>query len=359
MDVRHYLGRLIALTVVLAMPLVGLAGVASAAPVGSAKWCAHHPHLAKTTYKTICAAATGTGTGGPGGTGPAGGDPPNLIVSASPDPVPEVGTSEADFVVQVESLAVFANQTVTISSQQLNLTCLSVTWKSSASAVTPNASTAISKTIGMGMGPSAPVTLDNEGNATVEVQGEDCTPGPDLLEADLTKAPYTTATTEVTLSPPTQSFCTAVGVPSGCTAAEVGVPTVVAAPNPEVETGDGGPGDAASQVYVNFLVEEDPAYAEGVVEVYSAQLTARCGLGTPVWSSTPGDLSLGDTPILGTGGVTIGVSAELDNDGNADVTFEGLSCAPGDSTVTADLVGGAGGTFSTIFTITGPKVTDI
>ena len=119
MDVRHSrLGRLVALTVVLAMPLVGLAGVASAAPVGSATWCAHHPHLAKTTYKAICAAATGTGTGG---TGPAGGDPPNLIVSASPDPVPEVGTSEADFVVQVETLAVFANQTVTISSQQLNL----------------------------------------------------------------------------------------------------------------------------------------------------------------------------------------------------------------------------------------------
>jgi len=209
------------------------------------------------------------------------------------------------------------------------------------------------------MGPTLPVTLDNEGNATVEVQAENCAPGTDLIEADLTKAPYTTATTELKLNPPTQSFCTAVGVPTGCTAAEVGVPSVAASPNPEVETGDGGPGDAASQVYVNFLVEEDPAYAEGLVEVYSQQLTARCGLGTPLWSSTPGDLGLGDTPVLGTGGVTIGVTAELDNDGNADVTFEGLSCAPGLSTVTADLLGGAGGTFTTGLTITAPAITAV
>jgi len=336
MNVRHNpLGRLVALTVVAAMPLFGLAGVASAAaPVGSAKWCANHPKLAKTTYKAICAAATagggGTGTGGTGGT------PPNLVVSAASDPVQEVGTSEADFIVQVEALAIFANQTVTISSQQLDLACSSVTWKSSAGGATK-----ISATIGTGIGPTAPVTLDNDGNATVEVQGENCAPGEDLVEADLTKAPFTTVTTELTLSPPAESFTAAGG------------PTVVAAPNPEVETGDGGPGDAASQVYVNFLIEENPVYAEGVVDVESAQLTARCGLGTPVWSSTPGDLGTGGTGLLN------GVTAELDNDGNANVTFEGLSCAPGPSLVTVDLVGGTGDTFGTTFTISPPTVTDV
>ena len=224
MNVRHsHLGRLIALTVVAAMPLFGLAGVASAAaPVGSAKWCANHPKLAKTTYKAICAAATagGGGTGGTGGTGPA--DPPNLVVSVAPDPVQEVGTSEADFIVQVEALAIFANQTVTISSQQLALDCGFVDWQSGAAGIP-------GLFIGSGTGPLAPVALDNDGNATVKVLAENCAPGPNLVEADLTKAPYTTVSTELTPLPPAQASPSQVGRPS------------VAAPNPEVETGDGGP----------------------------------------------------------------------------------------------------------------------
>jgi len=331
MNIRHsHLGRLLVLTVVAAMPLFGLAGVASAAnAVGSAKWCANHPKLAKST------AACKSTSGGGGATGGTGGAPPNLVVSASPDPVQEVGTSEVNFVVQVEALAIFANQTVTISSQQLALDCSSVTWKSSA-----GGSAAISATIGTGNEPTNPVLLDNDGNATVEVQGENCAPGTDLVEADLTKAPYTTVSTELTLSPPAQSFTVAGG------------PTIVAAPNPEVETGDGGPGDAPSQVYVNFLIEENPVYAEGTVEVTSEQLTARCGLGTPLWTST------GGTAVT-SGATTIGTTAILDDDGNADITFEGLSCAPGPSLVQADLVGGTGDTFWTTFTISPPAVTDV
>jgi hypothetical protein len=328
---RSHLGRFVALTVVVAMPLVGLAGVASAAnPVGSAKWCANHPKLAKTTYKAVCAAATGTGTGGSGGTGPAGGDPP-LIASVSPDPVPESGTSEADFVIQVEAAVPNTGIAVNISSQQLALSCGSVTWLSSASGT-------ISAIIGTGISPSAPVTLDNDGNATVEVQGENCAPGTDQIEVDLTKAPYTTISSDVTLSPPAESWTPATG------------PTITAFPNPEVETGDGGTGDAASQVYVNFLVEENPVYAEGTVDVTSEQLTARCGLGTPVWSSTPGDLGTGNTAIT-SAGATVGVNAELDNDGNADVTFEGLSCAPGPSLIDVELIGGSHDSFGTTFTI--------
>ena len=122
MNVRKSrLARLVALTVVVSMPLVGMAGVASAKTAkASAVKCHKHPN------KKGCKAGGGGGTGGPNP------PPPNIIVTVSPDPVQEVGTSEVDFVVQVEALAIFANQTVDISSQQLFLDCLSLTWKSSA-----------------------------------------------------------------------------------------------------------------------------------------------------------------------------------------------------------------------------------
>ena len=245
MNVRKSrLARLVALTVVVSMPLVGMAGVASAKVKGAPN-CTKHIHRAK------CKAGGGGGTGGTGGA-----TPPNIIVTVAPDPVQEVGTSEIDFVVQVEALAIFANQTVDISSQQLFLDCASLTWKSSASGIT-------SKTIGTGAGVTG-VLLDNDGNATVEVQGEDCAPGSNLVEADLGKAPYTTATATLTAAPPEVTA----------------FPTITAAPNPEVETGDGATGNAESQVYANFLIEEDPVYAEQIVDVTSAQLTNRCEAGT-------------------------------------------------------------------------------
>jgi hypothetical protein len=320
MNVRHSrLARLVALTVVVSMPLVGMAGVASAAKVKGAAKCAKH------STKKVCA----KGGGGPTGGGGTGTPPPNIVVSVSPDPVQEVGASEVDFVVQVETLPIFANQTVDLSSQQLFLDCLSLTWRSSA-LNTP--SQIISTTAGVNG-----VILDNDGNATVEVQGEDCAPGQDLVEADLALAPYTTATAELTATPP--------GVTS--------YPSITGAPNPEVETGDGAPNNSESQVYANFLIEENPVYAEQIVDVTSEQLTARCEPGKTLWASTAG-VGGGDTPIG-----TIGVTAVLDNDGNADVTFEGISCAAGESLVDAELIGGTHDSFSTTYTITAPKVTDI
>jgi hypothetical protein len=317
MSIRHRrLARFVALTVVVAMPLAGMAGVASASKVKARPHCLKHPHRA------ACQAGGG-GTGGTGGT------PPNIIVSVSPDPVQEVGTSEIDAVVQVEALAIFANQKVDISSQQLFLDCLSLAWKSSAAGTT-------SAVIGTGAGVTG-VTLDNDGNATVELQGEDCAPGANLVEADLGAAPYTTAQATLTATPP--------GVTKE--------PQIIGAPNPEVETGDGAPGNAESQVYANFLIEENPVYAEQTVDVTSGQLTGRCQVGTTVWSSTPG---------LGGGGTligTTGVTAVLDNDGNADVTFEGISCAAGPSLVDAELVGGTKDSFSTTYVISPPAVTDI
>jgi len=321
MSIRHSrLVRLVALTLVGSMTLVGVAGVASASKVKAGPNCTKHPHRAK------CKTGGGGGTGGTGGP-----TPPNIIVTVAPDPVQEVGTSEIDAVIQVEALPIFANQTVDISSQQLFLDCLSLTWRSSADDT-------VSDLIGTGAGVTG-VLLDNDGNATVEIQGEDCAPGPNLVEADLGKAPYTTAMATLTATPPTQTT----------------YPTITGAPNPEVETGDGAPGNSESQVYANFLIEENPVYAEQVVDVTSAQLTNRCQPGKTLWSSSPGFGPGGGGVLIGTTGVT----AVLDNDGNADVTFEGISCASGPSLVDAELVGGTHDTFTTTFNISAPAVTDV
>jgi hypothetical protein len=248
-----------------------------------------------------------------------------------------VGTSEIDVIIQVSAQAIFANQTVSISSQQLFLDCLSLTWRSSADG-TPSDNLHKTKTLVIPAPPVASfagvtgVILDNDGNATVELQGEDCAPGQNLIEADLEASPYTTATATLTALPPQVTKS----------------PTITASPNPEVETGDGAPNNAESQVYVNFLIEEAPVYAEQIVDVTSTQLTDRCEPGETLWSSTPG-LGGGGTPIGNTG-----VTAVLDNDGNAVVTFEGISCAAGDSLVDAELVGGTGDSFTTDFVINPP-----
>ena len=76
MNVRHSrLARLVALTVVVSMPVLGMAGIASAAAKGSAKWCANHP---KQQNKPVCANSSGSGggTGGPTNT--------DITVTASP-----------------------------------------------------------------------------------------------------------------------------------------------------------------------------------------------------------------------------------------------------------------------------------
>ena len=266
--------------------------MASAAKAKAGPSCAKHPHRAK------CA------TGGGGGTGGTGGTPPNIIVSVSPDPVQESGTSEVSAMVQVEALPIFAGQTINVSSQQLAGDCSSLVWSH------------IGLVQSTGAGISG-VVLDNDGNATVWVLGENCAPGPNLIEADLNAAPYTTATA-----------------------------TFTATPNPEVETGDGGPADPESQIYVTFLIEENPVYAEQTVDVEATQLFNRCGV-SAVWY-------VGNTRIP-----TATVAVTLDNDGNAVVNFFGVSCAAGESTVTADLTVGTHDTFSTIFTISPPAVTDI
>src|SRR5476651_276738 len=94
--------RLATLVVVAILPVFGLSAVASAAKTKAGPTCVKHPH------KATCASGGGGATGGTGGT------PPNIIVSVSPDPVQETGTSEISAIIQVEALPIFAGQTVNI-----------------------------------------------------------------------------------------------------------------------------------------------------------------------------------------------------------------------------------------------------
>jgi hypothetical protein len=299
--------RLIALTVVMSMPLLGLAGVASAAPKGTAKWCASHAKAAKKT--PACASTTPGGTGGP---------PPvtEIQVTVDPNPIIETGVSQVVGVIQVEAQPAFAGDSVFVYSQQLANSCEYVQYNENEGS-TPSV---------LLKGDGATITLDNDGNATVFFAGYECAPGPSLFEADLVSAPYYTATTTLTALPP-----------------NVTTAGLTAYPNPEVEVGDGT--TTGSNVYAVFYFEDNPVYAETPVEISSAQLDNRC-LGGEDWAA--GNDGMGSTT---------GAETTLDNDGNAVFAFQGISCAPGTSTVVGDLVGGTHDTFSTNFTINSPTPT--
>ncbi len=303
---RPRLIRLVTLAVVATLPVFGLSAVASAAKAKAGPSCVKHPH------KATCRAGGGGGTGGTGGT------PPNIIVSVSPDPVQETGPSEISAIVQVEALPIFANQTVDISSQQLLRRLRLGGMEQFRSHPHPQ-----------GPGTTG-VPLDNDGNASMVVQGEDCAPGPNLIEADLSAAPYTTATATLTALPP----------------APTPAPTISGAPNPVVETGDGTNADPASQVYATFLIEENPVYAEQTVEVQiHTQLFSRCleaawNLGGRTFARVRPCSSLSTTTAMRW-------------------SISSVPPVRRNSLVTADLTVGTHDTFSTVFTIKPPAVTDI
>ncbi len=331
MNIRHSrLARLVALTVVVSMPLLGMAGVASAKTSKAGPNCVKHPNRAK------CLNSGGGATGG--GTG---GAPVQITVEVDPNPLVETGQSEVHAVVQVETLANFAGDAVNIDSSQLAASCLGgITFENLQNGGTvfgPNTSHN-----------SISAILDDDGNATVVVDGTDCAPGTDVVEADLEVAPFLTALTTLVVNPPA---VTPVGV--------TGYPQI-AGVSQEVETGDTATsGD--SNVYAVFYVEENPVYAEQTVEIDSTQLDTRCIEG---WRWEPGNaLGIGvgpgfSGPISGTG-LNTGPKAStiLDDDGNAVFVFKGTSCAAGPSQVIADVLAGTGDTFVTTFTVDPPAVT--
>jgi hypothetical protein len=322
MDHRQNLvSRAMALTLVVAMPLLALAGTASARTAkNAAAACVKHPG------RTKCK----TGGGGAG----TGGAPAPLVVSVQPNPLVETGPSEIHAVIQIEAALAFADAQVTVSSQQLINDCGT------------NTVQYVTNAGGGGRPPgffsdTITLTLDNDGNATVALYAADCAPGSSLIEVDLEKAPYYTATATLVALPP-----------------QVTTPGLTGFPNNEVETGDtyGIPSPSGnSDVYAVFYVETDPVYAEDQVTITSPQLEARCGQGYWFQGGNGGSVTISSTGTV----QNAGPGSQLDNDGNAVFIFIGASCAPGDSVVTADVEGGTHQTYSMVYTILAPAPTDI
>ncbi len=244
---------------------------------------------------------------------------PVCIVTSTPQVV-ESGlgatTSSIADVIQVECKPKFSEQTVEISSPQLNGLCRgTLSWYSDLG--TPATT---------GTGETFDVTLDDDGNATAVVWGgPSCAAGRALITADLTVAPYTTAKTHLVIEAPQST-------PTGITAQ----------PSSQVE-------DATySGVDTVFQVEFPSVYSEDTVELSSPQLYDHCH-GNITWVGP-------DETILGTGVKSVDVT--LDDNGNAfAVALAGPSCATGKSQVTADLLAPGYTTLSTNFKILSPRVT--
>jgi hypothetical protein len=231
--------------------------------------------------------------------------------------------SQVHAVIQVETSPAYAGDHVVISSSQLEASC---------------GGTILFETLqgGLTTAPrrsfdSITVVLDDDGNVTVVVDGNDCAPGSDLIDADLTTAPYLTALTTLTVEPP-----------------QVTATGVSAYPNDEVETGNSAT-SGESDVYTVFYVETSPVYAEQPVTITSPQLEDRCGQG---WRWEPGMGSAIDQ----TSGTTV-ATGTLDNDGNAVFVFKGASCAAGTSTVIADVDAGTHPTYTMTYSIGAPALT--
>jgi hypothetical protein len=312
---------LVALTVVVSMPVLGMTGVASAK--AHVKGC-HKTHS--------CKAGGGSGSGG--GTG---GPPVQITVKVSPNPLVETGQSEVHAVIEVETLPSFAGDDVNIDSSQLAASCSGgVTYETLQNGgggitVPPQPADTIN--------PRIDAVLDDDGNVTVTVDGQDCAPGTSVVEADLEVAPFLTALTTLVALPPAVT-------PEGVT----GYPQIAGVAQ-EVETGDTSmSGD--SDIYAVFYVETSPVYAEQTVELNSTQLESRCIGG---WTWDWGNAGLHKRPV-GVG-ITGPVTTVIDDDGNAVFIFEGASCAAGTSQVIADVMAGTHPTYVTNFTVDPPAPT--
>jgi hypothetical protein len=98
------------------------------------------------------------------------------------------GMSDVYAVFYVETDAVYAEQPVVISSQQLANRCLGgISWVTGAASST---------------GVSVTGTLDNDGNVTFAFTGAECASGPSLVTADIDAGMHSTYTTTYTIAPP-------------------------------------------------------------------------------------------------------------------------------------------------------------
>jgi hypothetical protein len=313
MDVRKSrIARAAALTMVVALPLLGMGGIASAKP--TAARCAAHPNAKK--CQTAGGGASGGASGGPSS--------PQIKVTVSPNPLVETGQSEVHGVVEVEALPAYAGDNVTLQSSQLQASCALMQFAVNRGSSTPGF-----------FGNNITVALDNDGNATVALFGKDCAPGTSVIEADLDVAPFVTALTTLTTLPPQVT-------PEGLTGS----------PNPEVETGDtGSSGD--SDVMAVFYVETNPVYAEQNAFISSPELESRCIRGWWWQGENGGSVSSENSGTIDPNNPV----SQLDDDGNAVFVFFGASCATGDSQVIAEVTAGTHPTYVLDYTIDPPAPT--
>jgi hypothetical protein len=183
---RLSIKRLMALIVVMCVPLVGISATATAKVKGQKVGC-HKTHT--------CKGATGVGSG-------TGGTPPTITVVADPNPLVETGASTVEAVIQVETDPSLAGDVVNIASSQLAAACggsISFGSLQPGAIVSPD---------------SIGVALDDDGNVTVRVSGTNCAPGPSVIDASLTVAPYYSAITTLTALPPNVTTAGVTGDPA-------------------------------------------------------------------------------------------------------------------------------------------------
>jgi len=250
---------------------------------------------------------------------PADGQTPTCVVSVSPNYFIEAGLetqhSSVAFIITVECQPTFSEQYVEIHTPQLYNACQGqLRWYNP----TTTAVVADSEDF--------EIQLDDDGNATaIVLGGPSCAASWDLIEADLTVAPYTTVTTQAQITAPTDTR-----------------PGVFAFPARAVE-------DAiTSSVATIFYVEFPSVYSEHEVEISDAELYNSCTGHRITWilpNSTT--FTYGES-----------VTTTLDNNGNAFVVaLAGPSCASGNTLVQAELVGPPYTTLTTQFTVLSPRVT--
>jgi hypothetical protein len=249
---------------------------------------------------------------------PTGAPAATCVVNASPATFIESGlapqASSVAFIITVECQPAFSEQAVEIQTPQLSNACQGqLMWYS------------VTTTTASGNGDTFDVRLDDDGNATaVVLGGPSCAASSDLIEADLTVAPYTTATTQVQIAPPVSTQ-----------------PAVWAFPASQVEDA------TTSSVATVFYVEFPSVYAEHQVEISDDELYDSCA-GHITWilpNSTT--LHYGES-----------VTTTLDDNGNAFVVaLAGPSCASGSTLVEADLTGPPYATLTNQFTVLSPRVT--
>jgi hypothetical protein len=223
-------------------------------------------------------------------------------------------SSVAD-VITVECHPVFAESTVTLTSDELLNRCAGhLSWYP-----TPGNGTKAA-------GASFVVRLDNDGEATaVAFGGPSCAAGTSIISAHLNVPPFATVDAKYTIVPPQNT-------PRG----------VKALPEKQVE--DSVNSSAATIVYAEF----NPVFSERTVLFRSNELNSRCAGGI-TWIGP-------DEAVLGRGPTAM---TTLDNNGNAwAVALAGPSCAAGKSQIEASLTSAPFRSYVTSFQILSPRVTN-